>query len=446
MVLHSHHLWVLKLLFVSICIFAVGCEQSQISSSQSIVTPELTSITPDSAKFGTNITLKGAHFIPETDRNIVHFNETKAEIVSATSSQIVATVPPRAQSGPVTVTAGNKTSNEIAFTYLLTINVETWAGDWKGYRNDTGTQARFNNPWGMAINSRGDLFIGDSDNFTIRKVERNQNVTTIAGNGSSSGFVDGIGQDARFAQPMGVSLAPNGVLYIADSNNHAIRSVGANRKVGTVAGNGFAGDTDGEATQSQFFNPSDVAISSNKTLYISDGYNFKIRTIGPDNITRTLAGIGRQGFRDGPADEARFMLPVSIALGPEENTLYVADFFAHSIRTVDVNTGRVRTLAGDGTVGFEDGSLNQARFNRPAGIAVNSKGAIFISDSGNHAIRMIKNDKVQTLAGNGEAGNKNGPGSEAQFNRPYHLAVSSSSTYLYISDWGNHQIRRLMIK
>jgi sugar lactone lactonase YvrE len=439
-----HKLFIEPWFLITLYLLFLGCGQDQITSNNR-ATPELIEISPDSGAYGTEVTLKGKNFSSKPDQNIIHFNNTEAGVISATRQQIMAKVPLRAKSGSVTVTVNNQTSNELQFTYLRTFEVELWAGSHKGYEDAIGPNARFNNPWGIAISSRGSLLIGDSDNSVIRKVESNKNVTTLAGS-ILSGHSDDIGSKARFAQPMGVALNPGGILYVADSDNHSIRSVNLNGEVQTLAGNGLPGSAGGKLSQTQFHNPSDIAIESDNTLYISDGYNFKIRMIGTDRITKTLAGSGIHGFRDGPADQARFMLPLSIALSPNEEMLYVVDYYGHSIRTVDIATGYVRTITGNGSAGFKDGSLKEARFNGPAGIAVTSDGTVFVSDAGNHAIRMIKDGVVSTVAGSGEPGETNGPGKKAQFNRPYHLTLSSQNTYLYISDWGNHQIRRMLIQ
>ncbi len=325
------------------------------------------------------------------------------------------------------------------------LSVETIAGNSKGYIDEELEKARFNNPWGIALNSKNEIYIGDSDNAVIRIITSDQTVQTFAGRGYGTGFRDGAWNEALFAQPMGVELGLNGILYIADASNHAIRVVTQNGRVETYSGVGLSGDMDGPRQQARFTSPADLAISSNLTIYIADGLNYKIRKISSNGIVSTVTGTGVQGFNDGPPDRAQFALPVSIALGPDEEYLYVADFFGHRIRRVEISTGNVSTMAGNGDAGFADGNLQEARLNRPAGIDVGSDGTIYFSDSGNHAIRMIRDNTVTTLAGNGKVGSKNGVGTEARFNRPYHLILSQAETFLYISDWENHLVRRLRL-
>lgn len=340
----------------------------------------------------------------------------------------------------------SESQNQNSSPEEVLLTVETIAGNSIGYLDEVVGKARFNNPWGIALNSKNEIYIGDSDNAVIRIITRNNTVRTYAGRGYGTGFVDGFWNEALFAQPMGLDLGLNGVLYIADASNHAIRLVTLNGRVETYAGDGLPGNVDGPRLQARFTSPADIAVSSNLTMYVADGLNFKIREISTDGIVTTLTGTGFQGYSDGPPDQARFALPVSIALGPDEKYLYVADFFNHRIRRVEISTGNVGTIAGNGQADFVDGNLQNARLNRPAGIDVGRDGTIYFSDSGNHAIRRIKDDQVTTLAGNGESGDADGIGKEARFNRPYHLVLSHAEAFLYISDWENHLVRRLRLR
>lgn len=432
------------ILLSALCMQLTGCKDKSTDFTSS-ASPELSDIDPDSGHFDTKVTISGKNFSENIQDNIVRFNNRKAEIIESSNNKLVAKVPRRAGTGPVEVTVKGKTAKGPVFKFFLTVTTETWAGDIKGHRDAKGLQARFNNPWGLAIKDRGGLLVGDSDNSAIREIDREQHVTTLAG-GEHSGFQDGKGQEALFSEPMGIAFALDGTLFVADAFNHTIRSVTLRGVVNTFAGTGKAGYTEGDRRQAQFFAPSDIAVSSNLTLYITDTYNFAIRKITPNGTVETLAGSGEQGHRDGRALSAAFKLPLSIALGPDESLLYVADFFGHRIRQIDIATGSVSTLAGSGKAGFIDGSLEEARFNKPAGIAVGSEGAIYIADSGNHAIRMIKNGTVTTLAGNGTPGYKDGKGAEARFNNPYHLTLSQTGLFLYVSDWDNHRIRRLKLQ
>lgn len=324
--------------------------------------------------------------------------------------------------------------------------VETIAGTSRGYIDEAIEEAQFNNPWGIAVNSKNEIYIGDSNNFVIRFIARDNTVETFAGRNFGGGFIDGPSNKALFSRPMGVDMGLNGILYVADGSNHAIRFITLDGRVETYAGVGLSGDIDGPRQQARFSSPVDIAVSSNLTLYVADGLNFKIRKISNSGEVTTLAGSGISGYNDGPPDKARFALPVSIALGPDEKYIYVADFIGHRIRKVEISTGNVSTIAGNGQAGFADGNLQESRLNRPAGIDVSNDGTIYFSDSENHSIRMIRDNTVTTIAGDGNIGSTDGVGTEAQFNKPYHLVLSKAETFLYISDWENHLVRKLRLQ
>lgn len=214
------------------------------------------------------------------------------------------------------------------------------------------------------------------------------------------------------------------------------------------AGTGAIGAQDGKRLEASFNLPADIAIGrSNLTLYVADGFNNKIREISPGGAVRTLAGSREGGYRDGNGAGARFLRPGGLALSPDESTLYVADFLNHAIRVIDLATGNVRTLAGNGEAGFKDGPLDEARFFRPFGITVDSRGIIYVADSGNHRIRMIKNNEVVTIAGDGTAGFKDGSGSSAQFNEPYHIVITRiGGSVMYVADRRNNRVRRITLE
>ncbi|MDR8391512.1 IPT/TIG domain-containing protein [Aliifodinibius sp. S!AR15-10] len=399
--------------------------------------PHLISIEPDSGVFNTRVIITGDYFGGGKSTNTVHFNGHEAQLVSASKERLEVLVPKNAGSGPVSVTVNGKTGEGSQFTYIYTITVETWAGGVMGNRNGDGESARFNRPWGIATDPSGALYIGDSENALIRKIDRDRHVTTWAGRGWGSGYKDGSADEALFSKPMGLALAPSGMLYVADAHNLAIRSVSYDRDVGTYSGiaNGISWKA-----------PSDIAIGPDKTMYVTDPYNFQVKKIDRWGNVSILAGSGRPGDNDGPAESATFTAPLSLALHPDGKRLYVADYYSHRIRQIDIETGSVSTLAGNREPGFRDGDLEMARLNRPTGIEVDADGTILFSDSGNHAIRMIRDEEVVTLAGNGMPGHADGIGDKARFNKPYHLALSYSETFLYITDWENHLVRRMRIE
>ncbi|NGP77804.1 hypothetical protein G3570_14240 [Balneolaceae bacterium YR4-1] len=397
--------------------------------------PVIQSVEPDSGTYGTTVSIRGDRFSDAAQGLKVAFNGVEAEINTISESEIEVTVPKRSKTGPVSLTIGKQTVSGPVFNYLLTVTVTTEAGSgFEGNVDGEQSSARFNQPWGVEVNDAGSIFISDYHNTAIRKVYRSQTVSTFA-----SGFT---------SNPMGMALGVDGTLYVAGSFNNLVHAISPAGEVTRFAGSGFIGDQNGEKLLATFNVPADVAIKqSNLTLYVADAFNNKIRVISPNGEVSTLAGMRARGYRDGPGPQALFYRPVSLALNLEETVLYVSDLFNHRIRKVDLNTGFVSNFAGEGVRGFKDGPVDEARFNEPLGITVDRDGTMYVADSENHRIRMIKDGMVTTIAGTGEAGLQNGSGKEARFNDPYHLVISrNGGSVLFVVDRKNNVIRRLLIE
>lgn len=417
-------------------LFAVGCEKSGISTSLPVDDlPQITSVEPDSGAFDTPVTIKGDQFAGFADRIRVRFNDMEAKINDIKDKEIKVLVPKGSRSGPITITVDDQTVTGPDFTYLLTVTVATEAGSGvEGYLDAGSDEARFNQPWGIEVSENGKVFIADFQNSAIREIGNDESVSTFAA--------------FPLDHPMGIALGIDGKLYVADAFNNIIRSISLNGEMERFAGSGAIGAQDGDKLEASFNLPADVAIRrSNLAIYVADGFNNKIREINPAGVVRTLAGSREGGYRDGNGASARFLRPGGLALSPDESTLYVADFLNHVIRVIDLATGNVRTLAGNGEAGFKDGPLDEARFFRPFGITVDSRGIIYVADSGNHRIRMIKNNEVVTIAGDGTAGFKDGSGSSAQFNEPYHIVITRiGGSVMYVADRRNNRVRRITLE
>jgi myo-inositol-hexaphosphate 3-phosphohydrolase/sugar lactone lactonase YvrE len=267
-----------------------------------------------------------------------------------------------------------------------------------GYSGDGGpaTSARLQNPHGVAVDSAGNVYIADSPNQRIRKVSPNGIITTVAGTGSSGYNGDNIrATAARLNYPKGVEVGPDGALYIGDANNHRVRRVDLSTGViTTAAGTGSAGSTGdgGPATSARLNKPRNVTFGPDGDLYIADDENFKVRRV--DAVTKTIttvAGTGTPGYSGdgGAATSARLNLVRDVAVDSAGN-LYIADEVNHRIRWVDPS-GTIRTFAGTGVSGFSgDGGLaTSARIRGPRGVAVDPQGRVLIGDTGNHAIRRV---------------------------------------------------------
>ena len=213
--------------------------------------------------------------------------------------------------------------------------------------------------------------------------------------------------------------------------------------VTTLAGNGTRGFADGPGNTAQFNNPYGVAFAPNGNIYVADTYNQRIRVTNPTTgQVTTLAGTGTEGFADGPGTNARFNYPTGVAVAPNGN-IYVADQGNQRIRAINPTTGQVTTLAGTGTEGFADGPGTNAQFNYPYGVAVAPNGTVYVADQGNQRIRAINptTGQVTTLAGS-SAGFADGPGNTAQFLYPQGVAVAPNGT-VYVGDTGNNRIRAI---
>ena len=355
----------------------------------------------------------------------------------------------RAPSGIVVDGAGtlcvadtnNSTIRQIAAGAVVT----TFAGAGLiGSDDGTGSAARFFGPNGVTI-SGGVLFVADTGNDTVRKVTSGAVVTTLAGFNGSLGAVDGTGRGARFRLPSGVAVAPNGDAYVADTFNATIRKVTPWGVVTTYAGlAGNSGLVDGTGSAARFSSPTGIAIDSAGTIYVSDVANNAIRQIAAGGVVTTIAG-GSSGSADGTGSAAKFFAPRAIAVDSGGTTLYVADSNNHTIRKITAG-GVVTTFAGQaGAPGFVDGTGSAARFNFPNGLAVDSTGILYVADSANQSIRQVTAaGVVTTLAGGGPTnpGWLDATGTAARFSNPVGMAVDSTGI-LYVSETGSNAIRKI---
>ncbi|MGW7256855.1 NHL repeat-containing protein, partial [Streptomyces sp. NPDC054834] len=269
---------------------------------------------------------------------------------------------------------------------------------------------------------------------------------TIAGNGQAGFNGDGQATSSQLHYPTGVAVDSSGNVYIADQHNHRVRKVSPEGQVWTIAGNGQAGfNGDGQATSSQLHYPTGVAVDSSGNVYIADYHNHRIRKVSPDGRIRTVAGNGTAGFdNDGQATSSRLHYPTGVAVDSSGN-VYIADPHNHRIRKVDQNTGRISTIAGDGTAGFNgDNRATSSRLNYPAGVAVDAAGNVCIADQNNHRIRKVTPDGwIQTVAGSGTAGwNGDGTATSSYLYHPFDVAVDASGN-VCIADRYNHRIRQV---
>jgi sugar lactone lactonase YvrE len=333
-------------------------------------------------------------------------------------------------------------------------DVTTEAGEagTEGSANGSATAARFSNPGGVAEDRFGNLFVSDAGNNCIRMMSPDGQVTTIAG--STYGFANGPGGSARFAFPTSVAVGPgDDHLYVSDTYNHCIRKLtrpavdGQPWVVTTLAGLNISGFADASGSSARFSSPQGLVVDASGFVYVADSGNHRIRKITPLGVVTTFAGSGTAGFANGAPGIARFDSPYGVVLDSASN-LFVADRANHRIRKVLVD-GTVSTHAGTGTPGAADGALASASFNSPAALAIDSHDTLYVSDEKNHKIRRITPDtrspfpEVQTVAGNGTVGFTNARAGLAKFNFPAGLAVNAAGD-LVVADSENDCLRRII--
>jgi sugar lactone lactonase YvrE len=305
-----------------------------------------------------------------------------------------------------------------------------------GFVDGSAGLARFDHPRSLLSLPSGAVLVADQGNHAIRQVEQDGSTTTLAG--GQAGYQDGQGDQARFRNPMGMALYVDGTVLVADRLNHRIRQVSAGGETTTLAGSGFVDYLDGPLGEAQFAFPSGLAVDDAGAILVADTGNHCIRLIDQGQVSTFAGRCEYPGLADGPAAEARFNSPTDLLI-LADGRLLVSEESAHRIRAVAPD-GTVTTLAGDGQFGFLDGALAEARFANPAGLVEDPDLLRFyLADAGNHRIRQLA-EQVTTLAGQGMAGNADGPPPLVEFNRPGGLAFLGDGR-LVISDTNNHLLR-----
>lgn len=351
-------------------------------------------------------------------------------------------------------TSGNRI-RRVATNGVITTVAGTGVG---GNTGDGGpaTLATLLSPLAIYLDGADNLFIADAGNDRIRKVDASGVISTFAGTGSVGFSGDGgAATDAQLDAPSGIWGASDGTIYFADSSNNRLRKVDLSGVISSVAGNGntlFAGDG-GPATTARLNSPAAVALASDGTVYIADSENHRVRSIDPAGNISTVAGDGVADFSGdgGPALSASFRLSADVALTPT-GEIVVADTRNNRVRKIS-SAGVMSTIAGDGFVdAFGDGRFrgdngpaSEASIRGPRGIFVAANGNIFIADTENQRIRKIDADGViSTVAGDGGAGTAgdSGPATLANLNFPSGVHVDGIGN-IYIADTANHLVRKV---
>ncbi len=331
------------------------------------------------------------------------------------------------------VSIGSATTST-AFAYVVSTFAGTGAA---GSTNGTNLSATFNGPVGLTLDTSGNLIVSERSGDDVRKISGGI-VSTVSGTGAL-GSLDGPALTATYNIPNALAFDAVGNLYVADIYNDKIRKLSTAGIVTTYAGTGAPGAMNGAAASATFFQPQGLAIDAGGDLFIADLGNNAIREISAAGIVSTFAGSGAVGSMDGPAATATFNMPSGIAVD-SAGTVYVTDTSNHKIRKIA--GGVVSTLAGTGaTSPVVNGPGATATFFHPQGIAVDAAGDLLVSDQFNNLIRKITPaGVVSTVAGTGSAGSMDGPGFSATLNQPTGIVVSPSGM-IYVADYANNKIR-----
>ena len=327
-----------------------------------------------------------------------------------------------------------------AFGQQYTVSTVAGSGGAPGWSGDSGPalSAQFTNPIRVAVDKAGNLYITDFSNFSVRKVDRSGIVNTIAGNGSLGFAGDGgSGLGSQLSDILDVAVGPDGSVYIADSLNSRVRRLDPAGNISTFAGNGnrgYAGDG-GKAGDASLYFPSGLAFDSKGDLYISDYGNATVRKVTMSTgIIKTIAGVGYSIFGaapgdGGPANAAFLELPHSVTVDAAGN-VYIGD----------IGTSSIRKVGTDGKISTYLSNFVAQNF------AMDAQGVIYFADYRTNTVQKVLpggNTRLW-IGGNGTSGwsGDGGPATAGQFNLPYGVAVDASGN-VFVADAANAVIRKL---
>ncbi len=329
--------------------------------------------------------------------------------------------------------------------------ISTVVGGSLGFSGDGGiaTNAQVNKPYGVAVDTTGNMFIADTFNHRVRKVDTNGFISTVAGNGTAAFSGDGgAATNASLNQPYAVTSDNFGNLFIAEYGNNRVRKVDTNGVISTLAGGGSSLGDGGKATNAQIQRAVGVAVDLAGNFFIADMVNHRIRKVDTNGIISTVAGTGVSGYTGdgGAATNAKLNSPFGLTLDNSGN-LFIADSSNHRIRVLNTN-GIITTVAGNGSGGAfagDGGQATNATLSTPQGIFVDTFGFLYIVDYAHYRIRQVDPTGIMTTVAGFGASSPIGDGgyaTNAGVYAPEGVALDNSGN-LFIADSSNHRIRKV---
>jgi sugar lactone lactonase YvrE len=339
---------------------------------------------------------------------------------------------------------------------LILLLTPTLTGWQKNTRNDH-SPVKLVYPNGLALDDKGNLYISDIGAHRILRLDHRNRLVVVAGDGEGGFSGDGgPAIKARLFSPHDLAFDSGGNLLIADTFNHRIRRINRQGVITTVAGNGqaaYTGDK-GPALQASLNNPQSIALDRDGNMLIADTYNHVVRMIDHHGVIVTFAGsVPGFGGDGGQANKAQISLPMAVAVA-SDGSVYISDAGNSRIRRVDAER-KIQTVVGYGPAqdtygaGFagDGGPAEKAKIFSATDLKFDAAGNLYISDSGNNRIRVIRGGVITTIAGTGERG-LSGDGKEAlgaKLNTPQKIAIAADGR-IFIADRANHRIRKVDAK
>lgn len=396
-----------------------SCKKDDTPAPTPVPAHTVTAISPITGPKNTVVTITGTNFGTSAAALKVYFNGMQATVQTATDTQITTIVPSGASTGAVKVEKNSAQVSGPVFTYQ--------GKGWVSSLTLSGAATSFNRPSGIARDASGNLYVCDRDNHRIVKITASGVTSVFAGSGTA-GFTNGTGTAAQFDQPYCIVADASGNFYVGDRMNNAIRKITPAAVVTTLAGNGTGGSVDGTGSAASFAEPLGIAITSAGNLYVADYGNQKIRKVTQAGVVTTVI-TGYMAF--GVAIDAA-------------NVIYFTNYFQNRVFKFTEGSNTPVLVAGDLTPGTADGNGAAARFTTPAGITVDGSGNLYITETGNHRIRKITPAGVVTTLAGSTQGLNDGLGSAAQFDTPISLCGDFANELLYVADFYNNRIRKVI--